>query len=98
MRGGARTGVPPRRRRRLDPIPEGHHTVTPYLFVPDADAVYAKAIAAGATSLREPETLFYGHRSAGVEDPSGTQWWISTQVEELTAEEIERRMREAAGT
>lgn len=65
-----------------------------HLYLPDVDGVYRRAIAAGATSLREPETMFHGDRSGGVQDPSGTQWWIATRVEEVSPEEMERRQRE----
>lgn len=53
-----------------------------HLYVPDVDDAYARAIAAGARSVRKPETMDYGDRSGGVEDPSGTQWWIATRVAE----------------
>jgi uncharacterized glyoxalase superfamily protein PhnB len=49
-----------------------------HLYVPDADAVYQQAIAAGATSLEEPVDQFYGDREAGVKDPTGNVWWIAT--------------------
>lgn len=49
-----------------------------HLYVPDADAVYQRAIEAGATSLEEPVDQFYGDREAGVKDPSGNVWWIAT--------------------
>ncbi len=63
------------------------------LYVPDADAVYRSAVQAGATSLREPENQFYGDRSAGVADRFGNSWWISTHVEDVSREEMERRMK-----
>jgi uncharacterized glyoxalase superfamily protein PhnB len=47
-----------------------------YLLVDDADASYARAVEAGATSLRAPEDQPYG-RSAGVRDASGNHWWIT---------------------
>ena len=53
-----------------------------HLYMPDVDAVYARAIDAGARPVREPETMDYGDRSGGVEDSSGTQWWIATRVAE----------------
>jgi uncharacterized glyoxalase superfamily protein PhnB len=49
-----------------------------HLYVPDADAVYERALAAGATSLEEPVEQFYGDREAGVKDASGNVWWIAT--------------------
>ncbi|MGH7481278.1 MAG: VOC family protein [Longimicrobiales bacterium] len=63
-----------------------------HLYVTDTDAVYARAIEAGATALREPEDQFYGDRSGGVQDPAGNQWWIATHVEDVSPEEMERRM------
>ena len=63
-----------------------------HLYVPDTDAVYASAMAAGATSLREPADQFYGDRSGGVRDLSGNQWWIATHIEDVTPQEMERRM------
>jgi len=62
-----------------------------HLYVPDTDAVYRQAMAAGATSLFEPADMFYGDRSGGVVDPSGNHWYIATRKEELSEEEIARR-------
>ncbi|MGZ8711093.1 MAG: VOC family protein [Thermoanaerobaculia bacterium] len=62
-----------------------------HLYVPDVDAVYAKAVKAGGKSLREPTNEFYGDRSCGVVDPGGNQWWIATHVEDVPPEEMERR-------
>jgi uncharacterized glyoxalase superfamily protein PhnB len=49
-----------------------------HLYVPDADDVYRRALAAGAVSVEEPVDQFYGDREAGVKDPSGNIWWIAT--------------------
>ncbi len=65
-----------------------------YLYVEDADATYAKALAAGATSVQEPEDMFYGDRSAAVRDASGNVWTIATYQETLSPEELDRRARE----
>lgn len=65
-----------------------------YLYVPDTDAVYARAIAAGARTILEPTDQFYGDRNAGIEDPQGNQWWIATHVEDVTPEEMERRAKD----
>ena len=51
-----------------------------YLWVDDVDATYRRALAAGATSESEPEDKPYGHRNAGVIDPSGLTWWIAAPV------------------
>jgi uncharacterized glyoxalase superfamily protein PhnB len=63
------------------------------LYVPDADATYQAALRAGAKSVQEVTTQFYGDRSGGVEDPTGVTWWISTHVEDVSPEEMERRMK-----
>ena len=51
-----------------------------HLYVPDADAIYARAIEAGAESLRAPADQFYGDRESGVRDRSGNTWWIATRI------------------
>jgi PhnB protein len=66
------------------------------VYVEDVDAVYAKALELGATSLREPTNQFFGDRSAGVEDSAGNQWWIATHVEDVPPEELAKRAAEAA--
>jgi PhnB protein len=63
-----------------------------YLYVEDCDAVYGKALAAGAKSLSAPEDQFYGDRSGGVEDFAGNYWYIGTHKEDLSEAEIQRRM------
>jgi PhnB protein len=66
------------------------------LYVPDCDAVYKKAVSAGGKVVREMATQAYGDRSGGVEDAQGNQWWISTHVEDVSPEEMERRMKAGA--
>ncbi len=66
------------------------------LYVPDCDASYKKAVAAGAKVIREMADQPYGDRSGGVEDSQGNQWWISTHVEDVSDEEMERRMKAGA--
>ena len=61
------------------------------LYMEDVDAVYKRALAAGATSERGPEDMFYGDRSAGVRDPFGNRWWIHMHIEDVSPEEMERR-------
>ena len=67
-----------------------------YLYVPDVDATYQSALAAGAKSVQEVTNQFYGDRSGGVEDPQGNQWWMATHVEDVSPEEMDRRMKAAA--
>jgi len=66
-----------------------------YLYVNDADATYQSAVQAGGKSLSEPKNQFYGDRSGGVEDPCGNHWWIATHVEDVSEEEVSRRMAAA---
>ncbi|MFD0820261.1 VOC family protein [Micromonospora zhanjiangensis] len=66
------------------------------LYCSDADAVVARAEAAGAT-VREPLTTFVsGDRFASVRDPFGVRWSIMTRVEDLSEEESARRVAEWA--
>jgi len=67
-----------------------------YLYVPDCDAVYKKALAAGATTTQEPTNHDYGDRGAGVRDSQGNDWWIGTHIEDVSPEELERRMKAGA--
>ena len=66
-----------------------------YLYVPDTDALYRRALQAGATSVMEPADQLYGDRNAGVKDASGNLWWIGTHKEDVTPEEINRRAQAA---
>jgi PhnB protein len=66
-----------------------------HLYVEDCDAIYKRALEAGATSIMEPADQFYGDRSAGVKDQFGNRWWIATHKEDLSKDEIARRMDDA---
>jgi PhnB protein len=55
-----------------------------YLYVPDVDALYQRAINAGATSMSAPADQPYGDRSAGVKDAFGNQWYIATHFKDVT--------------
>lgn len=54
-----------------------------YLYVADCDAVYRRALAAGATSISEPADQPYGDRSAGVKDAFGNTWYIATHIKDV---------------
>jgi PhnB protein len=64
-----------------------------YLYVDDVDATYRKALASGGQSKREPSNQFYGDRVASVADQWGNTWSIGTHVEDVSPEEMERRMK-----
>jgi PhnB protein len=63
-----------------------------HCYVEDVDAVYARALAAGATSMRAPADMFYGDRISMVKDTCGNIWAISTHKEDVSAEEMATRM------
>lgn len=64
-----------------------------HLYIDDVDEVFRRAVAAGATSVKEPTTEFYGDRSGVVRDRWGNLWMVSTHVEDVPPEEMERRQR-----
>jgi len=64
---------------------------TLYVYLADVDAAYARALGAGAKSLSAVADQFYGDRSGGFEDPAGNWWWVATRIEDLDAEEMQRR-------
>ena len=51
-----------------------------YLYVPDADAVYRRALGAGATSISEPADQPFGDRMGGVKDVFGNEWYVATRI------------------
>lgn len=67
------------------------------LYVPDVDAVYERAIAAGATQTLPPHDAFFGDRYGQFRDPFGHVWGISTVKDELTPEQIAERMASMGG-
>lgn len=62
------------------------------IYLPDVDAAFARAVAAGAAVTKPVEDQFYGDRSGSVTDPFGHVWTLSTHVEDVAPEEIQRRM------
>jgi PhnB protein len=78
----------------LSPAHYGGSPVTLHLYVDDADAWVARAVAAGATITRAVADQFYGDRMGGVTDPFGYVWWCATRREDLTPEELRRRSAE----
>jgi PhnB protein len=78
----------------------GGSPVSLHVYVEDVDAVWARAIAAGAKVKRPLENQFYGDRLGSFEDPFGHTWHVSSHIEDLTMEELDRRaaaMKEKKG-
>lgn len=76
----------------LSPLTLGNSPVFLMIYVPDVDAAFARAIAAGATQVRPVEDQFYGDRAGTLKDPFGYQWTLATHVENVSTEEAQRRM------
>jgi len=67
-----------------------------HVYVPNVDAVYQKALKAGAIPEMEPSDQFYGDRTGGVRDPAGNRWSIATHVEDVSPAELKKRAAEFA--
>jgi PhnB protein len=78
----------------LGPLSIGGSPVLLALEVPDVDAVVARAVAEGATLVREVADQFYGDRSGQIVDPFGHRWSVTTRGEPLSLEEMQRRARD----
>ena len=76
----------------LSPPSLGGSPVLLALYVEDVDAVTQQAIAAGAKVERPVQNQFYGDRSGTLVDPFGHRWSIATHVEDVSFEEMQRRM------
>jgi PhnB protein len=70
----------------------GGTSVSMMFYVPDVDAVFSRAIAAGAVVRQPVKDQFYGDRSGTLADPFGHTWTIATHTEDVSAEEMQRRM------
>jgi PhnB protein len=70
----------------------GGSPVSFMVYVPDVDAAFARALAAGAVQVRPVEDQFYGDRTGTLRDPFGFQWSLGTHVEDVSEAECQRRM------
>jgi len=78
----------------LGPKSRGGTTVSLLHYVEDVDSAFRKAIDAGATEKRPVENQFWGDRMGTLVDPFGHVWSLATTVEEVSPEEVQRRMEE----
>jgi PhnB protein len=70
----------------------GGTPITLMFYVSDVDAQFAKAVAAGGTVKQALKDQFYGDRSGTITDPFGHMWTIATHTEDVSPEEMQRRM------
>jgi PhnB protein len=75
----------------LGPQAPGATGMAIHLHVDNADELAARAVAAGATMVREPADQFYGERSCLIRDPFGHEWMLGHEIEKVTPEEMQRR-------
>jgi PhnB protein len=68
------------------------HTLLAQIFVADSDAVFAQGVKAGAKALSPMTDMFFGTREGRVLDPFGSTWTISTHKENVSVEEMQRRL------
>jgi uncharacterized glyoxalase superfamily protein PhnB len=67
-------------------------TTNLYLYVKDVDAAFARATSAGAKVISPLMNMFWGDRWGMVEDPFGNHWQLASHVEDVSPEEMQRRM------
>ncbi len=80
----------------LSPKARGGATSSLMIYLDGVDAAYDRAIAAGATAERPPEDQFWGDRMGTLVDPFGHRWSLATHVEDVSPEEMGRRMADMA--
>ena len=76
----------------LSPQTLGGSPVSLNLYVEDCDAVIAKAVAAGAKVTMPAADMFWGDRYGKITDPFGHNWGVATHIEDVSKEEMDRRM------
>jgi PhnB protein len=75
----------------------GGTPVSVMVYVTDVDAVFARAMKAGATAERQVENQFYGDRAGQFVDPFGHKWFVATHVEDVAPDEMAKRAAAAMG-
>ncbi|QPQ54069.1 VOC family protein [Allosphingosinicella flava] len=78
----------------LGPKNRGGATASLMIYLPDVDAAFDRAIRAGASVERPVEDQFWGDRMGTVVDPFGHRWTLSTQVREVSPDEMQAKMKE----
>lgn len=65
-----------------------------HVYVPDVDAIFNRAVMAGARADTQLQDMFWGDRYGKITDPFGQQWGLATHIEDVAPEEMERRQKE----
>ena len=76
------------------PVSRGGATGSLFLYVPDVDAAFQRAVNAGAKVVMPVTDMFWGDRFGQVEDPSGHRWGLATHKEDVAPDELMRRQKE----
>ena len=76
------------------PLSIGGSPVTIHFYVEDVDALFAQALKAGAKQEQPLQNQFYGDRSGGLVDPFGHKWHLAQHIEDVSPEDMNRRMQE----
>jgi PhnB protein len=82
----------------LSPQTVGGSPIKIHLRVDNVDSFVKHAVAAGATMLRPPKDQFFGERNSMIADPFGHGWFVTTQVEDVSPVEMQRRWAKAFET
>ncbi|MFB3788900.1 MAG: VOC family protein [bacterium] len=77
------------------PETRGGVTASFYVYVENVDTFFAKAMAAGGTEIRPVQNMFWGDRIGVLRDPFGHEWSFATHVEDVSPEEMDKRMKAA---
>jgi len=80
------------------PETRGGVTTSFYVYVENVDLAFPKALAAGGTEIRPVQNMFWGDRIGVLRDPFGHEWSLSTHVEDVPPEEMDKRMKAAMQT
>jgi PhnB protein len=77
------------------PVADQPVPVALMVYTEDCDALFARAVEAGATAVNEPKDTFHGDRAGSLRDPYGHRWMIVTHIEDMSEAEMQRRTEEA---
>ncbi len=80
------------------PKPDEPLPASMLIYTEDVDALYDRAIGAGATELNRPADQFHGDRAGSLRDPFGHRWSLATHTEDMSEEEMQRRTEAAMAT